>query len=275
MTQWIETYRGSVAPWECDVTEHFTVAYYCDRIEAAEANLASTLGIGEVLKAGGFARRYELRFARELRAGAAFHVVCAPIGTDGGLRLGHKVVDSVTGETVTFIDEHWDKAVAVDPARLAAWDGPASEARPQPRDRTGFTPTARGRIKPRDLDENGRVGIGGFVHKFTDSSIQTGAAVGLTADFIKTGRRGFSTFELALEVKHAPGVGAPYVVETGLLHLGSSSLRFLHVMTNPETGDEYARLGQYGVQLDLDKRRPAPLSDEFRERARKLLVPIG
>jgi hypothetical protein len=25
MTHWIETYRGTVAPWECDVTEHFTI----------------------------------------------------------------------------------------------------------------------------------------------------------------------------------------------------------------------------------------------------------
>jgi len=26
MTNWIETYRGTVPPWECDVTEHFTIA---------------------------------------------------------------------------------------------------------------------------------------------------------------------------------------------------------------------------------------------------------
>ena len=160
-------------------------------------------------------------------------------------------------------------------AKIAAWEGPAGEARPQPLDRTGFIPSARGRVKPRDLDENGRVGIGGFVHKFTDASVQTGAAIGLTADFIKTGRRGFSTFELVLEVTQAPDVGAPYLVETGLLHLGGSSLRFLHVMINPDTGQEYARLGQYGVQLDLDKRRPAPLSEEFRARAQKMLVPAG
>ena len=31
MTNWIETYRGAVPPWQCDVTEHFTIAYYFDR----------------------------------------------------------------------------------------------------------------------------------------------------------------------------------------------------------------------------------------------------
>src|SRR2546423_10135595 len=46
-TNWIETYRGTVPPWECDVTEHFTIAYYFDRLEEAEPNLADALGLGE------------------------------------------------------------------------------------------------------------------------------------------------------------------------------------------------------------------------------------
>ena len=28
---YLETYRGWVAPWECDVVEHLTVAYYFER----------------------------------------------------------------------------------------------------------------------------------------------------------------------------------------------------------------------------------------------------
>jgi hypothetical protein len=28
MTEWIETYRGVVSAWECDIVEHFTIAYY-------------------------------------------------------------------------------------------------------------------------------------------------------------------------------------------------------------------------------------------------------
>ena len=43
MTNWSETYRGTVPPWECDVTEHFTIAYYFDRLEEGERNLAAIL----------------------------------------------------------------------------------------------------------------------------------------------------------------------------------------------------------------------------------------
>jgi acyl-CoA thioesterase FadM len=273
MEPWIETYRGGVAPWECDVTEHFTIAYYFDRIDAAEATLAERLDLLETLRQGGFPRRYDVRFARELRAGAAFHVESAVIGQDGGLRLGHRVVDSVTGETVTWFDVHWDGVDATVPGeRFAIWDGPEFEPPASPSDLSGLMPSSGGRVKQRDLDEFGRLGLGGFVHKFTDSSVQTGAAIGLTADFIKTGRRGFSTFELRLKISGSLALGDAFENRTGITHLGNSSLRFLHVMGDAKTGREIARLGQYGVQLDLDARRPRALEPDFRERAQKLVI---
>src|ERR1051326_2074381 len=113
MTNWIETYRGGVPPWQCDVTEHFTIAYYFDRVEEAEANLADALGIDDLSRRGNPVRRSELRFVRELRAGASFHVESAALGLDApgtasGLRLGHRFVDSANGEVVTWVDEHWD-----------------------------------------------------------------------------------------------------------------------------------------------------------------------
>src|SRR3984885_11192106 len=104
MTNWIETYRGAVPPWQCDVTEHFTIAYYFDRLEEAEANLADALGMVDPSRRGDLPRRLDSRFARELRAGASFHVESAPLGIDdrNELRLGHRVVDSVNGEVVTW-----------------------------------------------------------------------------------------------------------------------------------------------------------------------------
>jgi acyl-CoA thioesterase FadM len=273
MEPWIESYRGAVSPWECDVTEHFTVAFYFDRVAMAEASLAAELGLGDVLRTGGFTRRYDVRYARELRAGGAFHVQSAAIGIAGGVRLGHRFVDSVSGETITWFDVYWDGIDAPLPAgRIAAWDGPAFETRIDPTYLSRLVPTSAGRVQPGDLDEFGRLGICGFVHKFTDSSVQIGAAIGLTADYIKTARRGFSTFEFRVRITGALGVGDRYQNRTGIAHLGNSSLRFLHVMSDG-VGREVARLGQFGVTLDLDARRPAPLAPELRERAQKLVIP--
>src|SRR5438105_9191663 len=134
MSNWIETYRGTVPALECDVTEHFTIAYYFDRLDEAEGNLADALDLAERLQAGGFARRLDVRFARELRAGSSFHVDGAALGVDDGLRLGHRFIDSANGETVTWIDERWDLSAAPLSAeqrdalggRLHVRDGPAA-----------------------------------------------------------------------------------------------------------------------------------------------------
>ena len=282
MTNWIETYRGTVPPWECDVTEHFTIAYYFDRLEEAEPNLADALGLGERLRGGGFARRLDVRFARELRAGSSFQVEGAVLGLDEGLRLGHRFVDSANGETVTWIDERWDLANAplsgeergaLD-GRLATWEGPVAEIRAEPKSTEGFIPTARGRVRPADLDSAGHFGLAAIVHRFTDACIQAGSAIGMDSEYMEKSRRGFSTFELALRIGGALGLDEPYLVETGIAHLGNSSLRLVHVMTDPRSGREIARLGQYGVNLDLDARRPARWPDEVRTRAAKLVIEL-
>ncbi len=283
MTDWSETYRGTVPPWECDVTEHFTIAYYFDRLEEAERNLADSLGLGELLRAGGFVRRLDVRFARELRAGSSFHVDSAPLAIDDGLRLGHRFIDSANGETVTWIDEHWDlrpgalaperrQAIA---ARLAAWEGPAAEARPEPAGHAGFIPTSRGRVKPGDLDAEDRFALAAIVHRFTDACLQAAAAIGMDAEYLDKNRRGFSTFELALRIDGALALDEPYLVESGVAHLGNSSLRLVHRLCEPRSGREVARLGQFGVNLDLDARRPARWPDDIRRRAAALVVPLA
>jgi acyl-CoA thioesterase FadM len=275
MADWIETYRGAVPPWQCDVTEHFTVSYYFDRVEEAEANLAEVLGFGDLSRGGDVPRRINARFARELRAGASFHVESAALGVDEGLRIGHRFVDSTNGEVVTWFDEHWDlpptaqlrSAVA---GRLAVWNGPEEEQRVDPATTDGFIPTARGRVKTADVDVTGHFSLAAIVHRFSNASGQFGAAIGMDSAFMHAQRRGFSTFELILRISGALRLDMPYLVETGIGHFGGSSLRMMHRMADPRTGGEVARLGQFGVNLDLDARRPARWPEEIRQRAAAL-----
>ena len=101
MTNWTETYRGAVPPWQCDVTEHFTIAYYFDRLEEADANIADEVGLVDMSRRADISRQITARFARELRAGASFHVESAALSVDDGLRLGHHFVDSANGDVVS------------------------------------------------------------------------------------------------------------------------------------------------------------------------------
>jgi acyl-CoA thioesterase FadM len=279
MAGWNETCRGWVPPWQCDVTEHLTIAYYFDRIDEASLAVVDDVGLAAPTRAGAYPRRLRLHFRRELRAGASFHVESALLGLDPVPVLGHRFVDSANGEIVTWVEETWD-GVALPPpadfgARLARWDGPAAEARPEPASLTGAIATARGRVRPADLDETGRLSLAGFVHRLTDANIQAVAAIGMDAEYMEAERRGFSTFELLLRLAAAPALGEPFVIETGIAHLGTTSLRLAHRMSDPRTGAEWARLGQFGVNLDLDARRPAPWPEAIRAAARPLLLPAG
>jgi len=282
MDGWTETWRGIVAPWECDITEHFTIAYYFDRLADATSMIAASLGLDEPSRPA--ACRFDVRFARELRAGASFHILSAPLAfSEGALRLGHQFIDSADGEVTTWVQETRDTAAdSLPPAtreaisrRLSHWPGPAVEPRPEPSATEGFVPTARDRVKPADLGPDGNFALAAFVHRFTAGCVQALAAIGATAGHLHTERKGFSTFELTLQVSRLPRLGDAVVVETGIVHLGSSSIRFMHRMSDPADGSELARLGQFGVQLDLDTRRPAALPQALHAAAQQLLVPVA
>jgi acyl-CoA thioesterase FadM len=280
MPNWSETYRGTVPPWECDVTEHFTIAYYFDRLSDAERNLAEELRLREFLRGGRFTRGFNVRFTRELRAGSSFHIESAPVALEGGLRLGHRFVDSSDGTIVTWIEESWDLPPSGLPTerispRLSTWEGPTFEARPEPARDERFLPTARGRVRPGDLSADNRFSVAAIVHRFTDACIQAGAAIGMDAKFLAESRRGLSTFEIRLRISGTLGLDEPYLVETGLAHLGNSSVRLLHLMSDPRSGAEMARLGQYAVNLDLDARRPALWPDSIRDRAQQYVLPAA
>jgi acyl-CoA thioesterase FadM len=282
MAGWTETWRGIVAPWECDITEHFTIAYYFDRLADATPMLASSLGINAAPQSAG--RRLDVRFVSELRAGASFHIMSAPLALDkASLRLGHQFVDSANGEVTAWVEETLDTAAAglaretreTIERSLVSWPGPAVEPRPEPTTTQGFIPTARDRIRATDLDADGYFTLAAFVHRFTTGCMQALAAIGATASYLEAERKGFSTFELALQVSGWPQPGSPVLVETGILHLGNSSIRLLHRMSDPVDGREFARMGQFGVQLDLDTRRPAALPETLKTAAQRLVVPVS
>jgi acyl-CoA thioesterase FadM len=273
MAGWIETCRSIVAPWECDITEHFTIAYYFDRLADAAAAMADSLGLPDLRPAP---RRFEVRFGRELRAGASFHILSAPIGLDEcALRFGHQIVDSGDGEVTAWAVETLTDTAPALPCELLPWPGPTVERRAEPTTLEGFTPTARDRVKPADLGADGNFTPAAFVHRFTAGCIQGLAAIGGTASYMEAERRGYSTFELALSIAGVPRLGDPVLVETGIVHLGTSSLRFMHRLCDPRSGGEFARLSQFGVQLDLDARRPAAFPETLRSSAARLLIPTA
>lgn len=289
---WIDTYRGTVFPWETDIVEHLTVAYYFERFADATLNLLESLGLGaDYMRAerrGCVTVDCYVRYMHELRVGDILHISSAVIGVDAeGLQLAHRVFNSDTGILCATVEQravHMElgtRAGAPLPAgprraaegRETTWDGPAREARWQPPPGSdGFLDSARDTVKPWEIDVFGQSAFPFYIHRFSAGGIQAFAQFGMTPAYMREQRRGMSTFEFQLEFLGELHAGDSVHVKTALLHLGNSSIRVLHRMFNGRTGGLVASLDQFGVHLNVDARRPTAFPDALRERARAILI---
>ena len=278
MGDWLETYRGTVFRWEVDHNDHFTVAYYFARIADAGLGLLADVGLSplDTWTADCF-----VRYQRELRVGDIMHVESGVIHSEpGALVLGHKLFDSGAGTLCTTVEQRVRVPDALLPdavrrveARRVAWDGPARERRPRPAGLAGFRDSARDTVKPAELDVSGAAGLSHYIHRFSAANGHAIASFGMTPAYMREEHRGFSTFEFQLELGAPLRAGDLLRVQSGLLHVGNSSLRLLHVMTREPAGEVVASLEQSGVHFDQEARRPAPLPPALRERAEGLRVP--
>jgi acyl-CoA thioesterase FadM len=275
---WLETVRSTVHRWEIDNTDHFTVAYYFARLGDAAFAMLNALGLdpAAVLTCDAY-----VRYQHELRVGDIFHIESGVMEADAGsLLVGHKIFESGAGTLCTTV-EHKFRGRISDEARRKAdafrieWDGPKREIRPQPHGLEGFSDAARDTVRPWEVDITGGSALSHYIHRFSASNGHSTAAFGLTPAFYREQRRGFSTFEFQLTVDRLMRPGDLVAVKSAPLHVGNTSLRMFHQLVAVGSGARIATLDQLGVLLDLDARRPAPLPDWMKERARALLAPSG
>ena len=279
MAEWIETYRGVVSAWECDIVGHFTIAYYFDRFADATRNFLELIGEGEALgpAVGTGTSRLYTAFAQELRAGAGFHMLSAVKDVEEkSLRLGHQVIDSASGQTVTWLMETLPLPASATPelrrrleARAAVWPGPEMPQPAAPRTAEEVL-TARDRVKPCEIGEAGTMSLAAHIHRFSGAGMQFLSTVGMTGAYMHQNRRGFSTFALDLRLVAGAKAGDRIDVRTSVAHLGNTSLHYVHRMSGAG-GREIASLVQAGVHLDLDARRPTAMPPAMRESISRLL----
>ena len=281
----METYRSVVAAWECDVMGHLTIAYYFDRFSDAAWALIERLVPGTAPPSAVW-RSSELlvRYQRELRAGDGLFIRSAVIGAVGErVRLGHELVNAATGEVASLVEHtlaprdlpyggmgEQRRALA---AAAVPWNTPGFDGVAAPTHSERMIETGRDRVKAAEVDERGELTLAGYVHRFAHACLHVCGAIGITPDYMRENRRGFSTFETRLELSDAtPGAGDGVVVASGLLAAGNSSLRMLHELRHARSGERLALFHQFGVHFDLEARRSAPLSPALRDKAAALLI---
>lgn len=286
MAEFVETYRGGVKAWECDSFGHFTVAYYFDRFNdisaATRAGLREAGAIAD--EAAWLSHEFRARFKSELRAGDGLHALSGVIEAgDGAFRLGHKLVNSATGELATTLEESLRLAPGARPLapaqrrlldeRRVPWEAETAEASAGFDDRTGFMTSARDVVQAWETDASGGLALPFYVHRTSGASLQLLGAIGLTPAYMRAAKRGFATFEIVLRLDEPrPRAGARVLVESALLHMGGSSIRMLHRLREAAGARVFATLSQAGAHFDLATRRSTPIPDELRAKAAPYLV---
>ena len=270
MTGWTETYRGVVKAWECDVFDHFTIAYYFDRLTDCSAALLGALGA-----TGWQTGRLIVKYRQELRAGDGLHAESGVLAADpGSLVLAHRFFNSVTGEPTTQVEQVLMPGPGATPVRaddlIADWE--AAEPTP-PELPHGFVATGRDLVKPADVDHEGGLDWAAYVHRFSGCGPHLLSRIGMTPQYMREARQGFSTFETRLTLLGPrPKVGDLLALRSGVLRMGKSSIGVLHQMLDVATDKVIASFHQSGVQLDMVARRSNPWPEPIRRAGAALLA---
>ena len=266
MNGYIETFRGDVATWEVDATEHFTVAYYYEKFEAATWRYLHEAGVDPAAARTIAALTH---YKAELRNRDIYRVETALIDGGDTPTIAHKLFND---ETVALCTAMQQTLAGVSlPGPAVAWDGDAREDRSIPGDEAKWVPSLRNMARPEEADWVGNLSLPGYIHRFSTANSFIMADFGMTPDYMTKSRVGLSTFEFQLIFHEQVKPGDMIDIESCIAQLGGSSVRFCHRMRNAATGADIASLSQFGGQLDLDARRPSRIADDLRERAEALL----
>jgi len=272
MTDYLESFRGTVKAWECDHVEHFTVAYYFKSAAAAQLRLLHELGIHAFDQNFPATTHIYTRFLRELRKGDTYFINSGVIDikTDS-LILGHRIINADSGEECTLIEMTLDCSGKKN-VPVVEWSTPEKRAQETPIPSLNWTVTATDVVSTTPLDLQGRLSVEGIVHLFSDASVQSQMLIGMTPKYMRDNRIGFSTMEFRFTFHEpAPRPGDIVEIRSQIIKIGGTSLGFVHGLWDVATGCLLATLTQAGVHLDLEKRRPTPLPDMIRVRAKESL----
>jgi len=158
---------------------------------------------------------------------------------------------------------------------LVDWDGPAREQRGIVADGDHWALTGTDVLRPTEMDWSGRLDLSGFIHRFSAANEHLETMFGMSGQYMRDNRIGFSTFEFQLAFpQRAPRSGEIIETTSAVAHVGRSSFRMVHRMDSRSTGDRVAELSIMGVHLDLDARRPSAIPEAIRERAIAMMAKV-
>jgi len=249
-----ETFRGSVAAWECDQYGHMNVQFYMARLSDAVSHLMMLGGMGEAAlkerRLGIVAVHQDLDYVRELRASD-------PIRMESGVKsvAGRKVVfhhrlfnaetgalcfkadvlglcfDLASRRSAEFPDDLKQSLSALgvsgeephEPQALPGW-------------RNGFTPTGIAPVLPTECDRMGHLNVQFYLGRVAEAEKQALLALGLGASRLRELGAVTRPGSYRIQFKREMRVAASGTLETALRQAGPDRIALHHVMRHAEDG---------------------------------------
>lgn len=133
--------------------------------------------------------------------------------------------------------------------------------------------TYRGTIYPWHCDHMGHMNVMWYVGKFDEATWQLFLSLGLPRSRFSSDGSGMVGVEQNIEYKRELHAGDLISIRSAILEVKEKTIRFVHEMTNDETGELAARTILVVVYFDRTARKSRPLPPDVRKRAELLIVP--
>lgn len=130
--------------------------------------------------------------------------------------------------------------------------------------------TFRGTVYPWETDHMGHMNVQFYAAKFDSATWQLFGAIGMTPSWLRENWRGMAAVEQTIRYRAELLAGDLIVVQSSVIEISKSSIRFRHVMTNCATGEEAASTELVGVHFDLRDRNSYPFPEPIRQRAQQM-----
>jgi acyl-CoA thioester hydrolase len=297
----IETWRGGVNSWQCDLMGHLNVRFHVAHATEALGGLAAALGMPRAFAPRGAStlvvREHHIRFLAEARVGDGLHMTCGLTGMGesdaGAFQL---LVHSGSGQPAAAFHTSLMHVRSAD-AQPFPWPQ-ASRARAEdlrievpealrPRslepgrarrdassagaEKAGMGRYACGLFGPEDCDVFGRVTAGALMGRLGDGAAHEIAMIRRLAGEAL----GVAVVEYRLAYLDWPGAGDRYDIRSGLKTAEPRRLGFEHWVLNPGTGRPWALAEAVLLPFDLEARKSVTLDEAAVKRLREGLVRLG
>ncbi|WP_454718082.1 thioesterase family protein [Caulobacter segnis] len=294
----VEIWRGGVNTWDCDEMGHMNVRHYVVRAMEGLIGMAAELGLANAFSPHANAtllvKEHHIRFLREAHAGAPLTMLGGVIEMgETDAKILQLLIHPASGELAatfqtTVVHATPREGQPFPWPQIARERGEAlkvevpEKARARSIDLSPLEPTASlvradqlnlpriglGGLLPSDCDVYGRMraeqfigrvsdGIGAFIHPFRDVVVEHAEH--------KPARMGGAVLEYRIAYLAWPRAGDRVDIRSGLMSTDARTMRVVHWMLDPATGEPWGTSEAVAITFDLDARKVVPVTDAARE----------